>query len=396
MHDSASWAVRLGGDQFLTQALHRSYAVFPVDGTDVTRLLSWDDLNAVLATHRLEPPRLRLSQDGVAVPLGRYSAPFTNRRGVTWNRVHPAELHARLAEGASLVVDAIDEIHPPIRAAAEALERFVGTPVQANAYASWTEQEGFGRHWDDHDVVVVQQHGAKRWRLWEPTRTAPTYRDVESPEEPQGEPVADVVLSSGDVLYLPRGWWHTVTADQGTASLHLTFGLVTHTGASLISWLADQLHADPSMRLDVPRHAEPAAKSAYLDALRTAMSTALSDAGLISRWADSVDTTHFGRPAPSLPYVEAVPARPEITVRITAARARLRTDAGVGTVTLAAAGTEWEFAEQAAPVLRALVTGEPVTIGDLADAAGLEVKDVAGVLSILVRGQAVAVVRAAR
>ncbi|MDH6117000.1 hypothetical protein ABH930_000419 [Kitasatospora sp. GAS204A] len=396
MHDSASWAVRLGGDLFLTQAFHRSYAVFPADGTNMAPLLSWDDLNTVLATHRMEPPRLRLSQDGETVPLDRYSAPITNRRGVTWNRVHPAELHARLAEGASLVVDAIDAIHPPIGAAAEALERFVGTPVQTNAYASWTEHEGFGRHWDDHDVVVVQQHGAKRWRLWEPTRTAPTFRDVESPEEPDGEPVADIVLNPGDVLYLPRGWWHTVTADQGTESLHLTFGLVTHTGSGLISWLADQMHHDTSMRLDIPRHAEPAAKATYLDALRAAMISALADPALIDQWADSVDTNHFGRPAPSLPYVDALPPRREITVRLTAARAKLTANPEVGTVTLSAAGTEWDFADQAAPMLLALLSGEPATLGELADAAGLEVKDVAGVLSVLIKGQGAAVVKAAR
>ena len=395
MHDAASWAVRLGEELFLTQAFHRSYAVFPADGTNGDPLLSWDDLNTILATHRLEPPRLRLSQDGVTVPPDRYSAPVTNRRAVTWNRIHPAELHARLAEGASLVVDAIDAIHPPIGTAAETLERVLGTAVQVNAYASWTEREGFGRHWDDHDVVVIQQHGAKRWRLWKPTRTAPTHRDLESPQEPDGEPVADIVLGPGDVLYLPRGWWHTVTADQGTESLHLTFGLVTHTGASLINWLADQLHADTIVRLDIPRHADPVAKSAYLNALRTAMVTALSDPALIDRWADSVDTTHFGRPAPSLPYVGALPPRREITVRITAARAKLTTNCDAGTVTLSAAGTEWDFAYQAAPVLRALLTGEPATIGELADTAGLETKDVAGVLSVLVKGQVAAVVKAA-
>ncbi|MFI2431911.1 cupin domain-containing protein [Streptomyces sp. NPDC018693] len=395
MHDSASWAVRLGEDRFLTQALHRSYAVFPADGSGTTPLLSWDDLNTILATHRLEPPRLRLSRDGVTVPLDRYSAPFTNRRGVTWHRTHPAELHARLAAGASLVVDAIDAIHPPVGSAAEALERFLSTPVQVNAYASWTEREGFGRHWDDHDVVVVQMHGAKRWKLWGPTRTAPTYRDVQTPEEPQGEPVADIVLSPGDVLYLPRGWWHTVTADQGTASLHLTFGLVTHTGANLVNWVADQLHNDAVMRMDIPRHADPVQKSAYLDALRTAMMTALSDPALIDRWAQSSDTTHFGRPSPSLPYVNNLPPDRGITVRSTAARARLTATPDAATVTLSAAGTEWDFAGQAAPVLRALLTGEPATIGELADAAGLEVKDVADLLSVLIRGQALAVVRVA-
>ncbi|GAA2118043.1 hypothetical protein GCM10009759_64950 [Kitasatospora saccharophila] len=396
MPESASWAVRLGGDQFLAQALHRSYALSSAQGTESGPLLSWDDLNAVLATHRLEPPRLRLSQDGQTVPVDRYSAPTTNRRGVTWNRPDTARLHAALAEGASLVLDAIDEIHPLVRAAAEELERFLGTPVQTNAYASWTEQEGFGRHWDDHDVVVLQQYGAKRWRLWEPTRPFPTFRDVDSPPDPEGEPVADFVLHPGDILYLPRGWWHSVTADQGSASLHLTFGLVAQTGATLLGWLTDELHHNSAVRTDIPVHATPEDQAAYLELLREAVLAKFSDPDLIRHWARSTGTTHHGRPAPSLPYVDALPADREIAVRLTAPRAELSANPDGATLTLSAAGTEWDFNARAEPLLRVLLTGRAATVGELADTAGLGEKDVAALLTHLVHGRALAVVGTGR
>ncbi|GAA2105182.1 hypothetical protein GCM10009759_42050 [Kitasatospora saccharophila] len=392
MLDAASWAARLGGDSFLAQTFNRSYAVIPGEAADVAGLLSWDDLNTILATQRLEPPRLRLSLDGEMLPLHRYALPVTTRRSVTWHRVQPAELHARLAEGASLVVDSIEKMHPPIGTAAEALERFLGTLVQVNAYASWTEREGFGTHWDDHDVVVVQMYGAKRWKLYGPTRTAPTFRDVETPEEPEGDPVADIVLTAGDVLYLPRGWWHAVTADQGTASLHLTFGLVTNTGAELLTWVVDQLRSRLALRLDVPRFASPSEQSAFVDGLRTEVLAELSDPELVSRWAESVDTTHYGRAVPSLPYIDGLPDRPEVSVRLTAPRARLTENGTEGTVTLAAAGTAWDFAAQAAPMLRVLLTGQPATLGSLAGTADLEVKDIASLLSVLIEGQAAAVV----
>ncbi len=227
MIDSASWAQRLGGDTFLAQTCFRAHAVIRSAGTAVPTLLTWDDINEIVAAHRLEPPRMRLSRAGEAVPATAYSVLRTNRRGVSWYQPQPAEFHARLAEGASLVIDAIDQIHPPVRAAATGLERFFRTPVQANAYASWTSEEGFGTHWDDHDVVVLQLEGSKRWKIYGPTRQAPAWRDVEAPEAPTGDPIADIVLTPGDLLYLPRGWWHAVSADQGTASLHLTFGLAS-------------------------------------------------------------------------------------------------------------------------------------------------------------------------
>ncbi len=405
MPDNASWAARLGGGQFLAQTLHRSHLVIPGPPADVAGLLSWDDLNSILANHRLEPPRLRLSADGETLPAHRYASAFTNRRAATWHRLQPADLHARLAEGASLVLDAIDEIHPPIRAVAEQLERFLGTPVQANAYASWTAKEGFGTHWDDHDVVVVQLRGAKRWRLYGPTRTAPTWRDIETPAEPTGEPIADLVLTPGDVLYLPRGWWHAVTADQGTESLHLTFGLVAHTGADLLAWTVDQLRAKTALRLDVPRFAPQDDQAAYIADLRQALIAELNAPDLLTRWAASVDTTHAGRPAPSLPFVSGLPiprtddeetAARKLKIELTAPRARLTGDLAGGTVTLAAAGTEWDFKAKASPALELLLHRGVVGVGDFADIAGIRVADALALLSELLAGQAVRVVESDR
>lgn len=391
MLDAASWAGRLGGDTFLAQTYHRSYAHFP--GTaDTAGLFSWDDLNRITATQRLEPPRLRLSVDGEMVPLHRYAIPTTNRRAVTWSRIQPADLHAQLKDGASLVLDAVEKIHPVVGAAAEGLERFLGTSVQANAYASWTDREGFGLHWDDHDVVVVQVHGSKRWRLYGSTREAPTFRDVESPERPEGDPVADIVLAPGDVLYLPRGWWHAVTADQGTESLHLTFGMVPHTGADLMLWVVDQLRSSLALRRDIPRFASLSEHSDFIAALRGEVLNELADPRLVERWAESIDTTDLGHAIPSLPYVDGLPARPEITVKLTAPRGRLTAKPAHSTVTFSAAGTAWDFAESAAPVLGTLLTGQPTTLGEMADSAGLEIKDVAELVSALIEGHAVAVV----
>ena len=391
MLDAASWAGRLGGDKLLAPTYHRSYAHFP-GAADRSGLFSWDDLNRIIATQRLEPPRLRLSVDGEMIPVHRYAIPTTNRRAVTWSRLQPSDFHARLRDGASLVLDAVEEIHPPVAAAAEGLERFLGTSVQANVYASWTAREGFGRHWDDHDVVVVQLHGSKRWRLWGMTREAPTFRDVESPQEPGGDPLADLVLSPGDVLYLPRGWWHSVTADQGTESLHLTFGLVTHTGADLMNWITDQLRASLALRRDIPRFAPPTEQSDFIDALRREVADMMANPHLVERWAESTDTTGLGHAVPSLPYVDGLPARSGIKVKLTAPRGRLMPNPGQGTVTFSAAGTAWDFARSAAPVLGALLTNRPATLGELADSAGLDVRDVAELVSVLIDGHAVAVV----
>jgi len=100
-------------------------------------------------------------------------------------------------------------------------------------------------HTDKQDVFVCQSSGAKHWRVFDPPppvkkpQLDPMARgkflDAMQMSE-LGEPVLDIVLKPGDVLYVPAGYPHTTdtvnTDDAGTAadadSLHLTIGLDTH------------------------------------------------------------------------------------------------------------------------------------------------------------------------
>ncbi|WP_327317091.1 cupin domain-containing protein [Streptomyces sp. NBC_01235] len=386
-------AAHLGQDEFLAQVLHRRYRHIPAALPNPGELITWDDVNTILATHRLEPPRLRLSVDGEMLPAHRYTAPVTTRRHTVWQRLHPAELHARLVEGASLVIDAVDELHPPVGRAAMELEQWLRTGVQANLYASFTAREGFGVHWDDHDVVVIQIDGAKRWKLYGPTRTAPMYKDTAEPEPPPEEPVAELVLHPGDVLHLPRGWWHSVAASEGEHSLHLTFGIQTTTGAQLLSWLADDLRRHDVLREDLPVHANAAQQVVYLERLRKEVTTALEDPALIARYTATRDTTDLTRLRPSLPHITRIPTDPDLHIRLITARTHLSSAPNGDGVIFRACENEWEMAAEALPLLQRLMSAAPcaVPLGELAVATGVSVEDVVAVVSELVEGQAVTV-----
>ncbi|HLL32732.1 MAG TPA: cupin domain-containing protein [Streptomyces sp.] len=386
---TASIAERLGGEAFLAQTLGRTYCHVRGAVPGAAALLTFADLNDLLAVHRLEPPRLRLSADGEMLPQHRYAVTEVTRRRTVWHRLQPAELHARLAEGASLVLDAVDELHPPVRRLAEELEGWLRTHVQVNAYASWTATEGFGVHWDDHDVIVVQLQGAKRWRLYGPTRRAPLATDTDRPQPPPEKPVAELVLRTGDVLYLPRGWWHAVAADQGANSLHLTCGLRPHTGADLLAWLGGILRSSELVRADLPVHTGPAAQAAHLELLRKEVDAALADPSLIARYVAARDAEDVGRLRPSLPYLAPPPADPGLSVRLTTPRARLEDTGDDGPVTFTAAGQEWRLTPAAAPVLRAMLDCREKTFADLAAASGLTLDQVAAVVGELVAGQVV-------
>ncbi|WP_446038849.1 JmjC domain-containing protein [Streptomyces sp. SID1121] len=384
-------AAHLGQDKFLTQVYHRQYLHVPGALPAPRELISWDDLNTILATNRMDPPRLRMSMDGEMLPQYRYSAPVSTRRHTVWQRLHPAQLHERLTEGASLVIDAVDELHPAVGRAAMELEQWLRTGVQTNLYASWTAREGFGVHWDDHDVVVVQVDGSKRWKLYGSTRTAPMYKDTEEPDPPPEKPLTEVVMRPGDLLYLPRGWWHSVAASEGEHSLHLTFGIQTTTGAQLLSWLADDLRRHDVLRLDLPVHTTPEEQADYLERLRKEVVAALGDPGIISRYMDVRNAEDVTRMRPSLPHITGVPAVPGVRVSLTTARADLELT-GDGVI-FRACGSEWDMAPEAAPLLRRLISAVPdsVSMAELADVAGVTVDEAAQVITELVSGQAATV-----
>ncbi|WP_330338765.1 cupin domain-containing protein [Streptomyces sp. NBC_00557] len=386
-------AAHLGQDEFLAQVLHRHHRHVPAAITNPGSLITWDDVNTILATHRLEPPRFRLSADGEMLPAHRYTAPVTTRRHTVWHRLHPSELHARLAEGASLVIDAVDELHPPVGRAAMELEHWLRTGVQTNLYASWTAREGFGVHWDDHEVIVIQIDGAKRWKLYGPTRTAPMYKDTDEPEPPPEQPITELVLRPGDLLYLPRGWWHSVAASEGEHSLHLTFGIQSATGAQLLSWLADDLRRHDVLREDLPVHAPATQQTAYLERLRKEVTTALENSDLVDRYTAMRDGTDLTRLRPSLPHITGIPADPDLRIRLTTTRSRLEPAANTDSVIFRACDNEWEMAEEVRPLLQHLLSAAPstVSLGELATATGLPVAEIAAIASELKDGQAITV-----
>jgi hypothetical protein len=78
------------------------------------------------------------------------------------------------------------------------------------------------------------------------------YRDAAPNSEPSDERVWSGTLKAGDVMHIPRGYWHQATGTtQGTGySLHATFGIEQRTG---VDWLADRSRQDEVFRHDLIR-----------------------------------------------------------------------------------------------------------------------------------------------
>ncbi|MDI6623091.1 MAG: cupin domain-containing protein [Brevundimonas sp.] len=261
-------------------------------------LFSWNALNAILAQHRLEPPRLRLEQAGrseAELAIVRYRPA---RRGPDIPYIDVPVLYARLREGATLVLDSVDELHEPIKLFARRLEAEFGAHVEANCYAAFGSTPGFGVHWDDHDLFVIQISGAKRWQMFAPTRQYPLYRDVDPNLSPPTDPLWERVVESGDVIYIPRGHWHGATG-VGEPVLHLTFGINLPSGIDYLTWLGDAARHSEFFRADVPsRHADRRTTYdvCFLDEISAVVAEAKAQRFLDDRAATMPARPYFGLP----------------------------------------------------------------------------------------------------
>lgn len=354
--------------QFHTAVLGRSFRTFRGRADRFVDLVSWADLDRVLRQHRLEFPRLRLALDGEVVPAHAYTDLVPTRRHGMVPRLLVAPLAEQLRRGATLVLDSVEELFEPVAELSATLEHRLRERVQVNLYAGWGKTHGFDVHWDDHDAFVLQISGRKRWRIYGPTRPFPLRRDITLPPKPTEEPIADLLLEDGDVLYIPRGHWHDVSA-TGAESLHLTVGFTRATGVDLMTWLADQTCADPLFREDLPRLAASGTRAERSAALRARITDLLTDDVLdrffSDRDAQAAAHARFG--LPWLATANPLPPGDDVEVGLLVPRAVL--DHEQDTVTLAAAGKRLVFAARAEPVLAALLDGTPRSVRALIGAA---------------------------
>lgn len=176
-------------------------------------------------------------------------------------------------EGASIRVRGVDRYWKPIWMLCRDLEEVFNFPVATNLYCSPAGSHGLDRHYDQHDVFVVQIAGRKHWRVFESPnvlplqyvpplsfekrdemdkyRGAPKMKDAVAPDA-HGPALYDVVMESGDMLYLPRGFVHEAwTSDS--SSVHLTVGVHVITWTDLLTVALGQLaHQDPNFRKALP------------------------------------------------------------------------------------------------------------------------------------------------
>lgn len=104
----------------------------------------------------------------------------------------------------------------------ERMETYFGSLVGSNIYITPPNSQGLAPHCDDVEIFVMQLEGKKDWKLYKPMVELSRDYTQDLPEESIGEPVMEVSLEPGDMLYFPRGYIHQAKSVGDVASTHIS------------------------------------------------------------------------------------------------------------------------------------------------------------------------------
>jgi len=212
-------------------------------------LLSLSAVDRILYHSSLRSDDVRVSRNGESVPFRDLS-----KAGANDSEGGLEALYQEYRTGSSIVLLFLHERWPPLKMLCRSLSSELSSRVQANMYLTPPGAQALKTHYDTHDVLVLQIHGKKRWRLFDRAVQLPLSHDRYTGNEDRslGSPMTEVTLNPGDLLYLPRGYPHDAQSAD-SASLHLTIGVLSITWASvLLRAVQSAIDGNPVFRQSLP------------------------------------------------------------------------------------------------------------------------------------------------
>jgi bifunctional lysine-specific demethylase and histidyl-hydroxylase NO66 len=257
---------RFVGDYYGVRPLH-----IAAEGPgDRAGLMDWARLSDLLeVVPQWSGETLKLIIDSRPVGTDHYVALRETGRGPV-ARPDPGMIEAMMAMGASLVADALEDVAVDLRRLCAMLGARFGAKAGVNAYCSFAGVQAFASHCDPHEVFAVQCEGEKRWRIYANRADQPISgsqsSDQAAIDAAKGPVLLDVVMRPGDLLYIPRGYYHDAVASSAR-SLHLTFGVQPLYGLAVIDLLRDLAGEEAGMRAYLPPASDGDALETWLHTL---------------------------------------------------------------------------------------------------------------------------------
>jgi len=202
----------LGVTEFEKKNYKKRPLLIKGDKTKFDSLFQYSDLNKILNNSTIPHPKLRIYKEGK----------------LTIFRDFGSILNA-FYEGSTIIIDQIHLYDQRLRKLVSNTSKELGEQTLLNLYLSPPGISAFHPHYDSHDVYIIQLEGKKSWKIYGKNGMGVK------------KPIIDCILSKGDLLYIPKGFWHSAIATDET-SLHITLGAPVRTGIDFLMWLTNDLY----------------------------------------------------------------------------------------------------------------------------------------------------------
>ncbi len=158
-----------------------------------------------------------------------------------WNVIQgPFEDYDEYGEdGWQLLVQAVNHWYPESQAFVEAFRFLPDWRFDDLMVSFATPKGGVGPHIDNYDVFIIQGEGERRWKVGDRGDHKQRGGDINSPLVDDFEPIIDVVLTKGDILYIPPGFPHC--GETLSLALSYSIGFRAPSQQELLTELADAL-----------------------------------------------------------------------------------------------------------------------------------------------------------
>lgn len=209
--------------------------------------ISWKEINELY--QRADPTDWQFKfRKGEIIPKEAYVESF-NDVGRIRHRFNKTAVYQYLQDGATMVYNRIDN-EPFVDSIAKQIAQFAQAQTVVSGYLAFGSSPSYRNHWDTRDVFAVQLIGKKHWTVSAPNFDMPLYMQ-QAKDMPHITPPTtvdmEVILEAGDILYIPRGWWHN-PMPMNCETFHLAIGTFPPNGYNYMEWLMKKIPDIQSIR----------------------------------------------------------------------------------------------------------------------------------------------------